>query len=81
MDKVNNVKQVHGMSSQPSWGVLLGILDRVVPPGSLNPDSISDQKCHFFTPIFRPEQLKNHPLWGGMAYIREYHAVTGIIRL
>ena len=47
MDKVNKVIQVHGMSSQPSWGILLGILDRFVPPGSLNPDSISDQKCHF----------------------------------
>ena len=47
MGKVDSVIQVHGISSQPSWGVLLGILDRVVPPGSLNPDPISDQKCHF----------------------------------
>ena len=51
MGKVNNVIQVRGMSSQPSWGVLLGILDRVVPPGSLNPDPISDQKCPFLHPF------------------------------
>ena len=28
-------------------GVLLGILGGGVPPSSLNPDAISDQKCHF----------------------------------
>ena len=47
MDKVDNVIQVHGMSSQPSWGVLLGILDRAVPHSSINPDPISYLKCHF----------------------------------
>ena len=34
--------------------VLLGILDRGVPPGYPSPDPISDQKMSFFTPIFRP---------------------------
>ena len=67
MDKVNNVKQVHGMSSQPSWGILLGILDRVVPPGSLNPDSISDQKCHFLHPFSAKTAQKPSPLgWHGL---------------
>ena len=33
---------------EPLRGVLLGILGRGVPPGSLNPDLISDKKkCHF----------------------------------
>ena len=26
-----------------------------VPPGSPNPDTISDQKMHFSTPVFRPD--------------------------
>ena len=34
-------------------GVLLGILGRGVPPGSSNPDPISDQKMSFSTPVFR----------------------------
>ena len=34
-------------------GVLLGILVRGVPPGSSNPDPISDQKMSFSTPVFR----------------------------
>ena len=32
---------------------LLGILGGGVPPGSPNPDPISDQKMSFFTHIFR----------------------------
>ena len=36
-------------------GVLLGILGGVVPPGSSNPDPISDQKMYFSTPVFRPD--------------------------
>ena len=35
-------------------GVLLGILGGGVPPGSSNPDPLSDQKVSFFTPVFRP---------------------------
>ena len=43
-----------------AWGggggrVLLGILGAGVPPGSPNPDPISDQKMSFSTPIFRPD--------------------------
>ena len=41
-------------------GILLEILGLGVPPGSSNPDPISDQKCHFQSwslksiPVFRP---------------------------
>ena len=37
-------------------GVHLGILGRGVPPGSPNPDPISDinKNIPFFTPVFRP---------------------------
>ena len=35
-------------------GVLLGILGRGMPPGSPNPDPISDQNIPFSTPVFRP---------------------------
>ena len=38
-----------------SRGVLLGILGGGVPPGSSNPDPISDQKVSFSTPVFRPD--------------------------
>ena len=34
--------------------MLLGILGEGVPPGSPNPDPISDQKMSFSTPVFRP---------------------------
>ena len=34
-------------------GVLLGILGGGVPPGSSNPDPISDLNMPFSTPIFR----------------------------
>ena len=36
-----------------SQGVLLAILGRGVPPGSPNPDLISDQNMSFYTPVFR----------------------------
>ena len=36
-------------------GVLLGIHGRGVPPGSLNPDPISDQNMPFSIPVFRPD--------------------------
>ena len=38
----------------PGGGVLLGILGGGVPPGSPNPNTISDQKMSFSTPVFRP---------------------------
>ena len=37
-----------------SWGVLPGILGGAVPPGSPNPDTISDQNMSFSTPVFGP---------------------------
>ena len=36
-------------------GVLIGILGVGVPPGSPNPDPISDKKMLFFTPVHRPD--------------------------
>ena len=39
--------QKHLAITPPPGGVLLVILGRGVPPGSPNPDSISDQKCYF----------------------------------
>ena len=38
--------------SNSLWGLPLGILG--VPPGSPNPDAISDQKMPFFSSVFRP---------------------------
>ena len=38
-------------------GILLGILGWVVPPGSPNPDPISDQNMSFSKPIFRPHAV------------------------
>ena len=35
-------------------GVLLGIFRGGMPPGSPNPDPISDEKTLFFEPIFKP---------------------------
>ena len=55
-------------------GILLEVLARGVPPGSPNPEPISDQNIPFSHPfsdwplksilVFRPKQLKNHTLWG-----------------
>ena len=39
---------------QNPGGVHLGILGRGVPPGTPNPDPISDQSIPFSTPVFRP---------------------------
>ena len=39
----------------PPEGLLLGILVWGVSPGSPNPDTISDQKMAFSTPVFRPD--------------------------
>ena len=37
-------------------GILLGILGGgVIPPGSPNPESVSDQKMSFSTPVIRPD--------------------------
>ena len=42
--------------------VLLGILGGGVPPGSPNPDPISDKKCHFL-----------HPFSDQTSYIHSHH--------
>ena len=42
------------MSCGGGGGTLSGILGGGVPPGSPNPDPISDQYMSFTTPIFRP---------------------------
>ena len=47
-----NLKMVNAII--PGGGVHLGILGGGVPPGSPNPDLISDRKLSFFTPVFRP---------------------------
>ena len=46
-----------------SWpgGVLLGVLVGVVPPGSPNPDPISDQKMYFSTLVFRLDLENPYP--------------------
>ena len=38
-------------------GLILGIIGRGVPPGSPNPDPISDQKMPFSTPVFSQPYL------------------------
>ena len=40
--------------SNNALGVLLRILGAGVPPGSPNPNRISDLKMSFFTSVFRP---------------------------
>ena len=42
-------------------GVFLGHLGGDVPPGSQNPNPISDQKISLSTPIFRPGLQKPDP--------------------
>ena len=45
----------HGISNiVQAQGTLLEILGGSVPPGSLNPVPILDQKLAFSTPVFRP---------------------------
>ena len=49
--------RIRTVTSAPEWGgggVLLGILGGDVPPGSQNPDPISEQKMSFSRPVFRP---------------------------
>ena len=49
--------RIRTLTSAPEGGgggVLLGILGGGVPPGSQNPDPISEQKMSFSRPVFRP---------------------------
>ena len=50
----------------------LGILGRGVPPGSPNPDPISDQKISFTAPVFRPGQQNTYP-FSDLASKQLYH--------
>ena len=49
------VNRSHLSLVQLPGGVLLGILGGGVPPGSSNPDPISDLNMPFSTPVFRPD--------------------------
>ena len=40
----------------------MGLPGGGVPPGSSNPDPISDQEMSFFTPVFRPDLQNPHQL-------------------
>ena len=46
---------------EPPGEVLLGILGGGVPPGSSNPDIISDQKLVIFHVCFQTRPLKSIP--------------------
>ena len=57
---IEEVMKDHRKRSRRVWRgggewVLLGILGGGVPPGSPNPDPISDQKLSVFTPVFIPD--------------------------
>ena len=57
-------------------GVLLGILGGVVPPGSPNPDPISDQKkCHF-PHSFTDQTYKFHTRFQTWPLGRNYVIIT-----
>ena len=43
------------VSNTAEGAVLLRIIGGGVPPGSPNPDPISDQNMAFSTPVFRPD--------------------------
>ena len=57
--------------------VLLGILGRGVPPGSPNPDPISDLKMEFSTPVFRLDLI--HTPFQTWPLGRNYVIITKII--
>ena len=52
--------ELQSEAQQFSPGMLLGIFGESVPPGSPNPDPVSDQKMSFSTPVFWP--LKSIPV-------------------
>ena len=50
-----NRKKKKLVSNTRDGAVLLRIIGGGVPPGSPNPDPISDQNMAFSTPVFRPD--------------------------
>ena len=54
---------VHGL--YPGGGKLLGIRFGGVPPGSPNPEPISDQNMLFSIPVFRPDMY----VYKGLIYV------------
>ena len=57
-DPINLRRKIVSLQGQRlpgGGGVLLGIPGGGVPPGSSNPDPISDLNMPFFTPVFRPD--------------------------
>ena len=51
----NRKKKKKLVSNTGEGTVLLRIIGGGVPPGSPNPDPISDQNMAFSTPVFRPD--------------------------
>jgi len=54
-------------------GVLLGNFGGCVPPASLNPDPISDQKISFPTPVFRPGFSNPYPFSDLTLYVIKHN--------
>ena len=67
-DRNESSNMILNPAPDPWRGVLLRILGGGVPPGSLNPDPISDQKMSFSTPVCRPG-LKKYPFSAGWPYL------------
>ena len=53
-DRNESSNMILNPAPDPWMGILQRILGGGVPPGSLNPDPISDQKMSFSTPFCRP---------------------------
>ena len=63
----------------PRRRVLLRILGGGVPPGSPNPELISDQKISFSTSVFRPERLSDS--WGDSPVFTRFIFVFALSQL
>ena len=53
--RLTEAKTGNTLRTPPGGGVLLGILVGGMPPGSSNPDPISDLNMPFSSPVFRPD--------------------------